>query len=108
MSLLTQGTTIGLVARRQGVAMPDVGDEREQRAVFRDFELCPNLPVALVFEFYNLPPPAGAEQPLGEWMAAELRRPPLAGDSVAPSPATRVVHELAQGRISRVGLGLPD
>jgi cell volume regulation protein A len=108
VSLLTQGTTIGLVARRLGVAMPDPGDEREQRAVFRDFELDPNLPVALVCEFYNLLPPAGAEQPLGDWMAAELRRPPVAGDSVALGPATLVVRELAQGRISRVGLGLPD
>ncbi|HYN58395.1 MAG TPA: potassium/proton antiporter [Rubrivivax sp.] len=108
VSLLTQGTTIGLVARRLGVAMPDPGDEREQRAVFRDFELDPNLPVALVCEFYNLLPPAGAEQPLGDWMAAELRRPPVAGDCVALGPATLVVRELNNGRISRVGLGLHD
>jgi len=108
VSLLTQGTTIGLVARRLGVAMPDPGDEREQRAVFRDFELDPSLPVALVCEFYNLPPPAGAELPLADWMAAELRRPPVAGDSVTLGSATLVVRELAEGRISRVGLGLPD
>ena len=108
VSLLTQGTTIGLVARRLGVAMPDPGDEREQRAVFRDFELDPKLPVTLVCEFYNLPAPAGAAQPLGDWMAAELRRPPVAGDSVTLGSATLVVRELDQGRISRVGLGLPD
>jgi len=108
VSLLTQGTTIGLVARRLGVAMPDPGDERKQRAVFRDFELDPSLPVTLVCEFYNLPMPEGATQPLGEWMAAELRRPPVAGDSVALAVATLVVRELADGRISRVGLGLPD
>jgi cell volume regulation protein A len=108
VSLLTQGTTIGLVARRLGVAMPEPGDEREQRAVFRDFELDPSLPVTLVCEFYNLPLPQGAAQPLGEWMAAELRRPPVAGDSVALGGATLVVRELADGRISRVGLGLPD
>ncbi|MCU0920428.1 MAG: potassium/proton antiporter [Burkholderiaceae bacterium] len=108
VSLLTQGTTIGLVARRLGVAMPEPGDEREQRAVFRDFELDPSLPVTLVCEFYNLPLPQGAAQPLGEWMAAELRRPPVAGDSVALGGATLVVRELAAGRISRVGLGLPD
>jgi NhaP-type Na+/H+ and K+/H+ antiporter len=41
-------------------------------------------------------------------MAAELRRPPVAGDSVALAGATLVVRELADGRISRVGLGLPD
>jgi cell volume regulation protein A len=108
VSLLTQGTTIGLLARRLGVAMPEPGDELEQRAVFRDFELDPDLPVALVCEFYNLPVPDRAEQPLGEWMATELRRPPVAGDSVALGGATLVVRGLADGRISRVGLGLPD
>ena len=106
VSLLTQGTTIGLVARRLGVAMPDPGDERKQRAVFRDFELDPGLPVASVCEFYNLPTPAEASLPLGEWMAAELRRPPVAGDSVALGPVTMVVRELQDGRISRIGLGL--
>jgi len=108
VSLLTQGTTIGLVARRLGLAMPDPGDEREQRAMFRDFELDPNLPVASISEFYNLPTPARAEQLLGDWMAAELRRPPVAGDSVALGSATLVVRELDNGRISRIGLGLPD
>lgn len=108
VSLLTQGTTIGLMAHRLGVAMPDPGDEREQRAVFRDFELDPSLPVTLVCEFYNLPVPDRAEQPLADWMAAELRRPPVAGDSVALGGATLVVRELAEGRISRVGLGLPE
>jgi cell volume regulation protein A len=76
--------------------------------VFRDFELDPSLPVKLVCDFYNLPPPAGSEQPLGDWMAAELRRPPVAGDSLTLGSATLVVRELADGRISRVGLGLPD
>jgi cell volume regulation protein A len=107
VSLLTQGTTIGLVARRLGVAMPDPGDELKQRALFLDFELDPGLPVGQVCEFYNLPAQAGAEMPLGDWMAAELRRPPVAGDSVALGSATLVVRELADGRISRVGLGLP-
>lgn len=108
VSLLTQGTTIGLMARRLGVALPDPGDEREQRAVFRDFELDPDLPVALVCEFYGLPAPADAHLPVGEWMAAELRRPPVAGDSVALGAATLVVREVRDGRIAHVGLGLPE
>jgi cell volume regulation protein A len=108
VSLLTQGTTIGWMARRLGVAMPEPDDEREQRAVFRDFELDPALPVAAVCEFYNLPPPADAALPLGEWMAVELRRPPVAGDSLALGTATLVVRELDGGRIVRVGLGLAE
>jgi cell volume regulation protein A len=107
VSLLMQGTTIGLAARRLGLAMPEPGDEREQRALFRDFELDPALPLATVCEFYGLPAPADAALPLGEWMAAALRRPPVAGDSLALGSATLVVRELHAGRISRVGLGLP-
>jgi cell volume regulation protein A len=108
VSLLMQGTTIGFAARRLGLAMPESGDEREQRAVFRDFELDPALPLAQVCEFYGLPAPADATQPLGDWMAAELRRPPVAGDSVALGGATLAVRKVADGRISRVGLGLTD
>ena len=41
VSLLTQGTTIGWAARKLGVALPDAGDERQERAVFLDFALDP-------------------------------------------------------------------
>ena len=108
VSLLTQGTTIGLMARSLGVAMPEPGDEREQRALFRDFELDPSLPLALVCDFYNLPRPPDADLPLGQWLVAALRRPPVAGDAVALGTATLVVRELDGARISRVGLGLPE
>lgn len=105
-SLLTQGTTIALVARRLGVALPDPGDERRQREVFRDFGLDAALPVAVVCEFYGLPPPAQAGMALGDWMHAELRRPPVVGDCVHLGPAVLAVRELHDGRIARVGLGL--
>ncbi len=105
-SLLLQGTTIGLVARRLGVAMPDADDERQTRAVFRDFALDASTPVGSICEFYNLPATSDPQQPLGEWMAWELRRPPVAGDSVAWGSATFVVRELVDGRIAQVGLGL--
>jgi NhaP-type Na+/H+ and K+/H+ antiporter len=51
--------------------------------------------------------PAQAELPLAEWIAHSLRRPPVAGDSVPLGSATIVVRDVAQGRISAVGLGLP-
>jgi cell volume regulation protein A len=105
-SLLTQGSTIGLVARKLGVAMPDPKDERHVRAVFRDFVLDPTMPVGSVCEFYGLPVPADASVALGDWMAAELSRPPVAGDSVPLGSATLVVRALRDGRISSIGLGL--
>jgi NhaP-type Na+/H+ and K+/H+ antiporter len=59
-------------------------------------------------DLVNLPQPGQAALPLGDWMVAELRYPPVAGDRMALGSATLVVRELAQGRISRVGLGLPE
>jgi cell volume regulation protein A len=106
VSLLTQGSTIAPTARWLGVAMPDPDDERQQRAVFRDFPLDPGSTVAAVCAFYGLPAPENASLPLGEWMATELRRAPVAGDVVRIGPATLAVREIDAGRISRIGLGL--
>jgi cell volume regulation protein A len=105
-SLLTQGTTIGLVARWLGVALPDPGDEQQVRAVFRDFALDPATPVGAVCEFYGLPAPAESALALADWMAAELRREPVAGDLIQLGHAVLVVRAVAQGRICAIGLGL--
>jgi cell volume regulation protein A len=108
VSLLTQGTTIGWMARKLGVALPDPGNEQAVRAVFRDFALDPELPVGQVCDFYGLPAPPQAELPLAEWIADSLRRPPVAGDSVALGSATLVVRGVREGRICAVGLGLAE
>lgn len=106
-SLLVQGSTIGWAARRLGVAMPEPGDEQAERALYRDFALDPALPLRDVCGFYGLAEPAGAELPVGEWLARTLDRPPVVGDSVPLGPAVLVVRALVQGRITGVGLGLP-
>ncbi len=106
VSLLLQGSTIGFMARKLGVALPDPGDEQQVRAVFRDFPLDPLAPVASLCEFYGLPAPADGAAPLAVWMAAQLRRAPVAGDIVNLGPATLVVREVEDGRIKRIGLGL--
>lgn len=105
-SLLVQGTTIGLVARRLGVALPDPGNEQQERALFRDFALDPHTSVESVCDFYGLPAPAGASASLAEWVAAELRRPPVPGDSLRLGPATLVVRAVHEGRITAIGMGL--
>ena len=106
VSLLTQGTTIALMARKLGVAMPDPADALHMRAVFRDFSLDPTTPVGDVCGFYGLPMPAQIAMPLGDWIGAELSRPPVVGDSVCHGAATFVVRELQGNTISRIGLGL--
>ncbi len=107
VSLLVQGPSIGWMARKLGVAMPDPSNERALRAVFRDFELDPRTSMTALCEFYDLPQPANATLALGDWIAAALRRPPVAGDTVQLGGATLVVRELRDGVITRVGLGLP-
>ncbi|MBE2262981.1 MAG: potassium/proton antiporter [Burkholderiaceae bacterium] len=107
-SLLIQGTTIGLVARRLGVALPDADDEPARRAVFGDFEFDAGLPVGRICDFYALPLPTTPEVALGDWMAEELLRPPVAGDTVELGSAAFVVRTVESGRITRVGLSLQD
>ncbi len=103
-SLLLQGTTIGWAARRLGMALPDPDDEPRARLVFGDFALDPRLPVAAVCQFYGLPPPPDAAQPLGRWMADALGRPPVPGDRVALGTATLIVREMDGAHIRGVGL----
>jgi potassium/hydrogen antiporter len=108
VSLLVQGSTIGWLARRLGVALPDPDDERSTRAVFRDFKLNPGLPVQDLCGFYGLPEPPDATLSVADWMTRSLARPPVVGDAVALGAATLVVREMQQGRITAVGLGLPS
>ncbi len=105
-SLLIQGSTIGFVARKLKVALPDVADEQQVRAVFRDFALDPSASIESVCDFYGLPRPASAQLALDAWMTAELRRPPVAGDTVGLGTATLVVRRIEDGRIAEIGIGL--
>lgn len=105
-SLLTQGASIGWMARKLGVAMPDPSDEQEVRAVFRDFVLDPTASVGSVCGFYGLPVPADPSEPLGTWMLDELRRAPVAGDVVRIGSAVMVVRSVEDGKIASIGLGL--
>jgi len=107
VSLLVQGTTIGWLARRLDIAMPEPGNEQALRAKFRDFELDPQTSVMALCEFYDLPQPPDATLSLSDWIAEALRRPPVAGDTLRLGSATLVVRELRDGVITRVGLGLP-
>jgi potassium/hydrogen antiporter len=107
-SLLLQGTTIGIAARRLGVTLPDQADERRVRAVFGDFTLDADAPVGSVTEFYGLPLPRDAHLPLGQWVAATLGRPAVVGDSVALGSASLSVRAMDGARITAVGLKLED
>ena len=106
VSLLLQGSTIGWMARKLGVALPDPADEQRVRALFRDFPLDPRVSAASLCGFYGLSTPGDGALPLADWMTTQLRRAPVAGDTVQLGPAVLVVREVAGGRITRIGLGL--
>jgi potassium/hydrogen antiporter len=106
VSLVVQGSTIGFVARRLGVALPDPADENQVRAVFQDFELDPAASVQSVCDFYGLPAPPAASASLADWLVVELGRPPVAGDQVRLGAATLVVREVSGSKIASIGLGL--
>ncbi len=107
VSLLVQGSTIGLAARRLGVALPDPEDEPLTRKAFGDFELDGHMPLAAVCQFYGLPAAPDEHASLGAWMAGEIKRPPVAGDRVRLGGALLIVRGLDGNRITRVGLSLP-
>lgn len=108
VSLLLQGSTIGFMARRLGVALPDPADESQVRAVFGDFALDPTIAVGSVCAFYDLPAPQQAQRTVADWLAGELGRPAVAGDRVRLGAALFIVRKLSGRRITAVGLSLEE
>jgi len=108
-SLLLQGATIGLAARRTEVALPDF-DDTEARLVFGDFVLEANTPLEALCGFYGLPRPQGphigTEWSVGDWLRHALHRPPVVGDWARLGQAEISVRALDGDRISRVGIKL--
>lgn len=107
-SLLLQGSTLPWLARRLGLVLPEKDDRQQWRKVFGDFVLDARISVGQVSGFYDLPEPANPDITLGAWVAAELRRPPIIGDSVNIGRAKIVVRELKGTEIAMVGLKLPE
>ncbi|HZY16076.1 MAG TPA: potassium/proton antiporter [Ramlibacter sp.] len=106
-SLVLQGTTIGLAARRLDVALPEPHDRAGMRKLFGDFVLDGAAPLAAVCAFYGLPMPAGETRTVGEWMAGVLGRAAIVGDQVRLGPATLAVRGMKGDAILMVGLKLP-
>ena len=108
-SLLLQGATIGLAARRTEVALPDF-DDTEARLVFGDFVMEASTPLDALCGFYGLPLPGGRhtapDMSVGDWLHQALHRPPVVGDWAALGPAEVSVRQLDGDRITRVGIKL--
>lgn len=106
-SLILQGSTIALAARKLGLNLPEADDESARRLVFGDFALEGRTPVADVCGFYGLPEPPNADWPLERWIGHTLHRPPVVGDHVQLGCAELSVRAMEGARVLIVGLRLP-
>ena len=106
-SLILQGSTIALAARKLGLNLPEADDESARRLVFGDFALEGRTPVADVCGFYGLPEPPNADWPLERWIGHALHRPPVVGDHVQLGSAQLSVRAMDGAQVLIVGLRLP-
>ncbi len=106
-SLILQGSTIALAARKLGLNLPEADDESARRLVFGDFALEGRTPVADVCAFYGLPEPPNADWPLERWIGHALHRPPVVGDHVQLGATELSVRAMEGARVLIVGLRLP-
>ncbi|HEX5737245.1 MAG TPA: potassium/proton antiporter [Hydrogenophaga sp.] len=105
-SLLLQGSTIAMAARKAGVDLPDPDDTEHARLVFGDFVLEASTPLENLCAFYGLPLPGESQQSVGHWLRQELNRPPVEGDSALLGHAEISVRSMDGERIQRVGIKL--
>jgi cell volume regulation protein A len=105
-SLLLQGTTLGVAARRLRVAeapeQPPPGEGTVQGRLTLDAD----LPLADVFGFFQLPLPTHGAATLGDWMTQAMARDHAEGDALEWHGAHFRIDGLQDGRIARIGVTL--
>jgi cell volume regulation protein A len=106
LSLLMQGTTMGLVAKRLGVVEPPEAPPPEQRPVQGRLTIDANEPLADVFEFFQLPIPDNAGPTLADWLTDTLARGHDVGDGLDWHGAHFEISAMLDGHISRVGVAM--
>jgi potassium/hydrogen antiporter len=74
-----------------------------------DFFVSADATLGALAEIYALDiSPADRERPIGDYLAARLKRKPRAGDHLALGPITLVVHRVAGDHVTSVGLRLAE
>jgi cell volume regulation protein A len=84
---------------------PHHPDRLEEHQFFGDLVLDGDSSLGDVAMFYGIDLPAGAEDlSLGDYLQRVFRKRPVVGDRIKAGRVEFVVRELANGRVSRVGL----
>src|SRR5688572_11402429 len=84
---------------------PHHPDRLEEHQFFGDLVLDADANVADIAQFYGVEmPPGVAELTLGAYLQRVFRKRPVVGDRIKAGRVEFVVREVAEGRVSRVGL----
>ena len=104
-SLLMQGSTIALLARKLGLVLPKKSDRTEVRKLFKDFELDGVAPMSEVAVFYGLELEGIEGLTLEDWVKVKLGKPPVIGDVLVVNNISFVVKEMSGSAILKIGIG---
>lgn len=105
-SLLFQGSSLAPVARKLGMALPDLTRLEARHAGFGDFVLNADAKLSDLTGFYGLALPGDPQQSLDTWIHAELKRPPIVGDTIQTDTCAFTILTMRNDEILKVGLTL--
>jgi potassium/hydrogen antiporter len=103
-SLLMQGSTIALLAKKLGLTLPDATDQPAQRKMFGSFALNGAVAMSEIASFYGIELQSPEPISLEDWIKTRLEKPPVVGDVVATPTVSFVVKEMAGAKITKVGV----
>jgi cell volume regulation protein A len=102
-SLLIQGSSMGWIANKLGLVIPDRSDIANVRKIFGIFTLDGNSAMKDVANVYGIHFEGDGLTTLEEWLTEKIGKPPVVGDTVKVAETTFVVKEMKGDRISKVG-----
>jgi NhaP-type Na+/H+ and K+/H+ antiporter len=105
-SLVFQGWSLGTVAKRLDLLLPDQADPVARRKAFGDFGLLGSATMRDISDFYGLViEDQEFDQSLSQWLRAKLGKPAVVGDQVHLAGLCFTVTALdGEGEIQRVGI----
>nr|UOZ97466.1 K(+)/H(+) antiporter NhaP2 [Cupriavidus sp.] len=105
-SLLFQGSSLATVAKKMGMALPDLTRLDARHAGFGDFVINADAKLSDLTGFYGLALAGDPQQSLDSWIHAELKHPPIVGDTIQTETCALTILSMRDDEILKVGLTL--